>query len=164
MQFQIYQQEKTQKYQKKNKRVIKANRKNVAYTATNFAQNVNEREQGCDYYLGVISSKNPEKLHMVQVQTPYQFTQDIKGFKENYGVAEDNEAIKNMTYMEKKALLVQNFGVYKARRQTASLIANKVDDDGVTNKEGKGARDPSLIQNAQAKEEQQQLSKKKNKK
>jgi hypothetical protein len=49
-----------------------------------------------------------------------------------------------MTYMEKKALLVQNFGVAKAKRATASLITNKVTDDGVTNKEGKGVRDNRL--------------------
>jgi len=60
-------------------------------------------------------------------------------------VQEDNEAIKNMTYMEKKALLVQNFGVLKAKRQTASLITNKVDDDGVINREGRGVRDNNLL-------------------
>ena len=67
---------------------------------------------------------------------------------DTYGVAEDNEAIKNMTYMQKKALLVQNFGVKKAQNQTASLISNKVDDDGVTNKEGKGTRDTSILNKA----------------
>lgn len=50
--------------------------------------------------------------------------------------------------MEKKALLVQNFGVQKAKRATASLIANKVDDDGVVNKEGKGTRNPQILENA----------------
>ena len=50
-----------------------------------------------------------------------------------------------MTYMEKKALLVQNFGVAKAKRQTASLISNKVNDDGVTNRDGKGVRDGALL-------------------
>lgn len=53
-----------------------------------------------------------------------------------------------MTYMQKKALIVQNFGVAKAKRATASLITNKVNDDGVTNKDGKGARDESLLSKA----------------
>ena len=73
MNFQIYQQERTQDYQKKVKRVIKAERKNVVYTASNFTQNVNERDQGCDYYIGVISSKSDEKLHLMKIQAPYQF-------------------------------------------------------------------------------------------
>ena len=47
-----------------------------------------------------------DKVYMIKVATPYQFQQEIEGFKERYGVAEDNEAIKNMSYMEKKALLV----------------------------------------------------------
>ena len=47
--------------------------------------------------------------------------------------------------MEKKALLVKTFGVAKAERATASLIANKVDDEGVTNKEGKGTSDSTLL-------------------
>lgn len=57
-----------------------------------------------------------------------------------------------MTYNEKKALLVQNFGALKAKRATASLMTNKVNDDGVTNAEGRGVRDASILQKA---EEQQ---------
>lgn len=53
-----------------------------------------------------------------------------------------------MTYMQKKALIVQNFGVAKAKRATASLITNKVNDDGVTNKDGRGARDEALLSKA----------------
>ncbi len=50
--------------------------------------------------------------------------------------------------MEKKMLLVQNFGVLKAKRATASLISNKVTDDGVVNKDGKGARDHDIFSRA----------------
>lgn len=98
--------------------------------------------------MGVLSSKHEGKLYMVPVSTPYQFHQEIEGFKENYGQTEDNEAIKNMTYIEKKALLVKNFGVLKAQRQTEQMISNNVKDDGVTNREGKGTRDDSLFANA----------------
>jgi hypothetical protein len=108
MKFSIYQQEKKSQFQTKNKRVIKSQRKNIKYTAENFGQSDIQ-----DYYLGVISTKH-EKVYMVPVATPYQFKQEIEGFKEKFGQAEDNEAIKNMTYIEKKALLVKNFGVLKA--------------------------------------------------
>lgn len=60
-------------------------------------------------------------------------------------MAEDNEAIKRMTYMERKALIANNFQTLKAKRQTASLITNKVNDEGVTNQEGKGTRDASIL-------------------
>ena len=113
MKFSIFQQEKKSQYQTKNRRVIKSQRKNIKYTAENFGgQDVN------DYYLGVISNKHEGKVYMAQVTTPYQFKQEIEGFKEKYGTAEDNEQIKNMTYIEKKQLLVKNFGVLKAQRQT----------------------------------------------
>lgn len=82
------------------------------------------------------------------ISCPYQFHQEIEGFQDEYGVQGDNEAIKNMTYMQKKALLVQNFGVAKAKRATASLITNKVEDDGVTNQEGRGVRDEHLMDTA----------------
>lgn len=85
---------------------------------------------------------------MVPVSTPYQFHQEIEGFNEKYGQAEDNEAIKNMSYIEKKALLVKNFGVLKAQRQTEQMITNNVKDEGVTNREGKGTRDDALLANA----------------
>jgi len=50
-----------------------------------------------------------------------------------------------MTYMERKALIANNFQTLKAKRQTASLITNKVNDEGVTNQEGKGTRDASIL-------------------
>lgn len=37
--------------------------------------------------------------------------------------------------------LAEDFGVLKAQRNVASLITNKVDDDGVTNRAGKGVQD-----------------------
>jgi len=69
-----------------------------------------------------------------------------------------------MTYMEKKALLVQNFGVLKAKRATASLISNKVNDDGVTNLEGRGARDQGILNKAQEMEKEKDAAAKANKK
>jgi hypothetical protein len=72
-----------------------------------------------------------------------------------------------MSYMEKKALLVQNFGVLKAKRATASLISNKVTDDGVLDKEGRGARDQSILDKAlvmeQAKKDSTKADKRANK-
>ena len=50
--------------------------------------------------------------------------------------------------MQRKVLLAQNFGPAKAQRATASLITNKVDDDGVTNRAGKGAQDEAILARA----------------
>jgi hypothetical protein len=47
--------------------------------------------------------------------------------------------------MERKALIANDVQTLKAKRQTASLITNKVNDEGVTNQEGKGTRDPSIL-------------------
>jgi len=132
----------------KKKRVLKARGKNINYTASSNAPNVAARSQCMDYYIGVVSSKDPSKVYTVPANCPYQFNQEIDGFQEAYGIALDNEAIKNMTYMEKKQLLVQNFGVAKAKRHTASLVTNRVNDDGVTNKEGRGVRDENLLDRA----------------
>ena len=61
-----------------------------------------------DYYIGVISNKDEgnQKIYTMPVSCPYQFQQEIEGFHDKYGVQSDSEAIKNMTYMEKKTLLV----------------------------------------------------------
>lgn len=150
MEFRMYEHPDSKNRQmKKKKRVLKAESKNIKYIATSNGMNVADRNQGMDYYLGVVSHKDDNtKVYTMPVDFPYQFTQEINGFKEKYDQQGDNEAIKNMTYMEKKALLVQNFGVLKAKRATASLITNKVQDDGVVNKDGKGTRDQALQQRA----------------
>lgn len=57
------------------------------------------------------TSKNPQKVHMIPVDTPYQFIQKINKFQERFGVTEDNEAIKGMSHMGKKVQLVKDFGV-----------------------------------------------------
>ena len=67
MRFTIYQQDLKSEFQSKNKRVIKSSRKNVNYTASNFAHNVAEKDQSLDYYLGVISDKHDGKVFMVPV-------------------------------------------------------------------------------------------------
>jgi len=81
----------------RNKRVIKSSYKHINYTATNFAPQTADRAQQQDFYLGVISPKHPQKVYMVPVQTPYQFTQEIQLFNDRFGVNEDNEAIKQMS-------------------------------------------------------------------
>jgi len=45
--------------------------------------------------------------------------------------------------------LAKDFGVLKAVRATQSLIANKVDDEGVTNREGKGTRNLDILAQAE---------------
>lgn len=110
--------------------------------------------------MGVISSKNDNKVYMIPVTAKYQFQQEIKGFKEKYGAAEDNEAIKQMTHMERKALIAGSFQTPKAQRQTASLITNKVSGEGVTNREGKGARDETILKQAQLMDQVQRDNKK----
>ena len=74
MRFTIYQQDLKSEFQSKNRRVIKSSRKNVNYTASNFANKVADKDQSCDYYLGVISDKHDGKVFMVPVATSYQFT------------------------------------------------------------------------------------------
>ena len=72
MKFSIHQQSKNGKSNaNKNKRVIKSERKNIEYTATNFSKGVTERNQVSDYYLGVISAKHEDKVYMVPVNTRY---------------------------------------------------------------------------------------------
>lgn len=108
MNFVIHEQDKKFQYQTRNKRVIKCQRKGIKYVATNFQQNVSDRNQACDYYLGVMpskASKHENSVYVIPIQEPFQFTQEIEGFKEKYGVAEDNEAIKNMSYYSKKVLI-----------------------------------------------------------
>ena len=99
-------------------------------------------------------------MYLVPVSAPYQFQQEISKFKEKYGVEGDNEAIKNMSYMQKKMLVAGDFGVLKAQRNVASLITNKVDDDGVTNRAGKGAQDEQILAKAIQLEKDGQESKK----
>lgn len=166
MQFSMYEHpDSVNRPNNKKKRVIKARAKNISYTASSIAQNVAERNQCMDYYIGVVSTKDDNsKIYTLPVNCPYQFQQEIEGFQEKYGVQGDNEAIKNMTYMEKKALLVQNFGVAKAKRATASLITNKVQDDGVTNKEGKGVRDDHILNRAVEQEKIKEAAAKTNRK
>lgn len=50
--------------------------------------------------------------------------------------------------MEKKRLLATDFGVLKAQRATMSLLNNQVDDDGVINKQGRGARAGAILERA----------------
>ena len=52
--------------------------------------------------------------------------------------------------MERKRLLANDFGVAKAQRATQSLFNNKVDDNGVINREGYGARAEEIAERAQA--------------
>jgi hypothetical protein len=58
----------------RKKRVIKAQSKNVSYTASSQAINSSERNQCLDYYIGVASHKDGEtKVYTVPVSCPYQF-------------------------------------------------------------------------------------------
>lgn len=65
-----------------------------------------------------------------------------------------------MSHMARKALLVNDFGVDKAKRATASLITNKIEDDGLINKDGRGARDQSILATAQKLDQDIQTSRK----
>ena len=50
--------------------------------------------------------------------------------------------------MDKKRLIANDVGVAKAQRATQSLFNNKVDDDGVVNRAGYGARANELVDTA----------------
>lgn len=98
---------------------------------------------------------------MMPVDTPYQFVQKIHKFQERFGVTEDNEAIKNMTHMGKKVQVVRDFGVEKAKRATNSLLTNKIADDGIINREGKGVRDKSILERVEKMDKELNDTKKK---
>lgn len=50
-----------------------------------------------------------------------------------------------MSYLQKKIILTKDFGVIKSHRAMQTLITNKVEDDGVINKDGCGVRDKSIF-------------------
>lgn len=92
---------------------------------------------------------------MVPVTTPYQFTQEIEGFKELYGQSEDNELIKGMSYMDQQLMRAKAFGTKKALKKVTSLVNNMVDETGVSNQSNKGVRDQRLQERAQLIEDDQ---------
>ena len=100
--------------------------------------------------MAVIPEDEKASVELHPIKTHYCFRQNIQGYAERYGVAGDNEAIKNLSYMERKRLLATTFGPAKAIRQTASAMNNKVDDDGMINRANYGARDDEIA--ARAKE------------
>ena len=137
MQFTIYQQQskdsgfKSSATKKKNRRVIKAQRKGVKYEAKSYLHDANTKDQASDYYMGVFNSED-NKVYMIPVTNPYQFNQEIDNFKEQYGQEEDNEALKNMSYMDKKVHLVNAFGTKKAIKKVTSMLTNMVEEGGVS--------------------------------
>lgn len=87
MEFKLYEHpDSKDKPNKKKKRVLKAESKNIRYTATSNGINVAERNQGLDYYIGVVSHKDDTtKIYTMPVDFPFQFTQEINGFHEKFG-------------------------------------------------------------------------------
>ena len=65
-----------------------------------------------------------------------------------------------MNYPQKKAQLAQDFGVLKSQNAARSAATNKVDDDGVTNAAGRGARDEGIRAKAELMEKERLESKK----
>jgi uncharacterized protein YneF (UPF0154 family) len=53
----------------------------------------------------------------------------------------DNEAIKNMSFMDKKLQLVNAFGTKKSQKKVTSMLTNMVDEGGITHSANKGVRD-----------------------
>lgn len=85
--FTIYQHESSSHANaSKKKRVIKARNKNIQYIASTTGHSVVDRNQGMDYYLGVISQKNDQQIvYTVPVTTKFQFVQEIEGFNDRFG-------------------------------------------------------------------------------
>lgn len=77
--------------------------------------------------MGVFNTSE-NKVYMIPVRTPYQFTQEIDNFKETYGQEEDNDALKAMSYMDHKLQLVNAFGTKKAKQKVNSMLTNMVNE------------------------------------
>ena len=50
-----------------------------------------------------------------------------------------------MTHMGQKVQLVKDFGVERVKRNISSLITNKIDDEGIVNRKGRGVRDQKIM-------------------
>lgn len=69
------------KPEKKKKRVLKAESKNVRYTASSTSLNASDRNQGMDFYIGVVSQKEEAtRIYTMPLSCPFQFHQEINGF------------------------------------------------------------------------------------
>ena len=68
-----------------------------------------------------------------------------------------------MSYFEKKAFLAKELGVLKAQRVVTSQLNNKVDDEGVINKAGRGVRNDSILERAKEMEQLEADDKEQNK-
>ena len=73
--FTVYQHQSTANQNaSKKKRVIKARSKNIQYIASSTGLSVVDRNQGMDYYLGVVSSKNDKQtVYTIPVGAKFQF-------------------------------------------------------------------------------------------
>lgn len=105
--------------------------------------------------MGIFDTQK-NQVYMVKVQHALQFSQTITSFQDALRAARDghdepldNEAIKSMSYMDKKKQLVDAFGTSKSKKKVTSMITNLVDESGITNVHGKGVRDVRLVGKAE---------------
>ena len=136
------------------RRVLKASYKGVKYEAKTDNLEVAEGNQASDYYVALYDQAK-DVAHMIKVDQCYQFNQVIERFQEELRAARDgqeeqgdNEALKNMTYMDKKKQLVEAFGTKKSLKKVTSLLTNMIGEDGITQKADKGIRDSRLTKKA----------------
>lgn len=78
---------------------------------------------------------------MLPVSACFQLNQEIEGFAEAYNGEQDNEALRQMNYMNQKLQLANAFGTNQSRKKITSMLTNMVEDGGITNKADKGVRD-----------------------
>lgn len=110
-------------------------------------------DQASDYYLAIFDSKE-NKAYTIPITSAYQFTQVIETFQDEINEARgqmepvDNEAIKNMSFMDKKLQLVNAFGTKKSQKKVTSMLTNMVDEGGITHSANKGVRDQRLAEKA----------------
>ena len=127
---------------------FKDNGSSIKYQARNYGHDLDKKDQASDYYLGIFLEQE-NKVHLIKVNTAYQFTQEIEGFLDTYGgKEEDNEALKSMTYMNQKLHLVNAFGTKKSNKKVTSMMTNMVDEGGMTNQQNKGLRDHRIAERA----------------
>ena len=154
MKFNLYQECKDgqQTATRAKKRVLKSAYKALKYEASNLGADIKQKNQGSDYYIGVLdTAKN--KCYAMPVEAAYQMTQSIEGFQTKFGVSQDMD-VKNMTYYDQKRLQVGTFGTGKAQRKLASVMTNRVDEEAeleaaLKSKRAKGTHDNRLQSGAE---------------
>jgi hypothetical protein len=126
---------------------VKAEYKGIKYEAKSYQSHAAGNQQASDYYLTLF---DPDKnvAYALKVNSALQFSQVIAPFEDALDTG-DNDALKQMSYMDKKKQLVEAFGTKKSIKKVTSMLTNMVDEGGITNAPNRGVRDQRLHERAE---------------